>query len=122
MRALLFLITLSFTSFSFADETIRLGSTLLLSIGESEAIVKPLVCRYTDALQLKVENQEARIESLKVYYKDGSSRTVKVEKNIGKDQRSNWLKLDRRKCITKIRVDGYAKRKMAEVKIYGRRD
>ncbi len=47
---------------------------------------------------------------------------MKVEKNIGKDQRSNWLKLDRRKCITKIRVDGYAKSKMAEVKIYGRRD
>jgi hypothetical protein len=41
---------------------------------------------------------------------------------MSKDERSNWIKLGRRKCITKIRVDGYSKRKMAEVKIYGRRD
>ncbi len=122
MRTLLFVITLSFTSLASADDNIRFGSTLLLSVGESEAIVKPLVCRYADALQLKVEKQDARIEALKVYYKDGSSHTLKVEKELGKDERSNWLKLNRRKCITKIRVDGYAKRKMAEVKIYGRRD
>ena len=118
----LFALSLLLSTTAIAGDDFRLGLTLLLSIGESEAIVKPLACRYTDALQLKVEKQDARIEELKVFYKDGSSRTVKVGKEIGKDQRSAWLKLDRRKCITKIRVDGYAKRKMAEVKIYGRRD
>ncbi len=118
----LFVLSLLLSPAVFASDEFRLGSTLLLSIGESEAIVKPLVCRYTDALQLKVEKQNARIEELKVFYKDGSSRTVKVGKEVGKDQRSDWLKLDRRKCITKIRVDGYSKSKMAEVKIYGRRD
>ena len=122
MRTLLVVITLAFASFASASDDFRLGSTLLLSVGESDAIVKPLGCRYTDALQLKIEKQDARIEALKVYYKDGSSRTVKVDKNYGKDERSSWLKLDRRKCVTKIRVEGYAKRKMAEVKIYGRRD
>ena len=122
MRTLLVVITLAFASFASASDDFRLGSTLLLSVGESDAIVKPLGCRYTDALQLKIEKQDARIEALKVYYKDGSSRTVKVDKHYGKDERSSWLKLDRRKCVTKIRVEGYAKRKMAEVKIYGRRD
>ena len=118
----LFVLSLLLSTTAIAGDDFRLGSTLLLSIGESEAIVKPLACRYTDSLQLKVEKQDARIEALKVYYKDGSSHTLKVEKELGKDERSNWLKLNRRKCITKIRVDGYAKRKMAEVKIYGRRD
>ncbi|MGL4206969.1 MAG: DUF2541 family protein [Aeromonadaceae bacterium] len=122
MRTLLFAITLTFASLASASDDFRLGSTLLLSVGESDAIVKPLACRYTDSLQLKVEKQDARIEALKVYYKDGSSRTVKVDKNFEKDERSSWLKLDRRKCVTKIRVEGYAKRKMSEVKIYGRRD
>lgn len=122
MRTLLFVITLAFSSLTFAADDFRLGSTLLLSVGESETIVKPLVCRYADTLQLKIEKQEARVEALKVYYKDGSNRTVKVDKNYGKNERSNWLKLDRRKCITKIRVEGYAKRKMSEVTIYGRRD
>lgn len=118
----LFVLSLLLSTTVLASDDFRLGSTLLLSIGESEAIVKPLGCRYTDALQLKVEKQDARIEELKVFYKDGSSRTIKVNKNMSKDERSNWLKLDRRKCITKIRVDGYSKRKMAEVKIYGRRE
>lgn len=118
----LFLLSLLLSPAVIADDEFRLGSTLLLAVGESEAIVKPLTCRYTDALQLKVEKQDSRIDELKVFYKDGSSRTVKVNKNMSKNQRSEWIKLDRRKCITKIRVGGYAKRKVAEVKIYGRRD
>ena len=122
MRFLILALTLALSTPVWADDDFRLGSTLLLSVGESKAIVKPLTCRYANELQVKVEDQEARIESLKVFYRDGSSKTIKVNKNIAKNERSNWLKLDRRKCITKVQGEGYAKRKVAEVKVYGRRD
>jgi len=122
MRFLILALTFALSTPVWADDDFRLGSTLLLSVGESKAIVKPLTCRYVNELQVKVEDQEARIESLKVFYRDGSSKTIKVNKNIAKNERSNWLKLDCRKCITKVQVEGYAKRKVAEVKVYGRRD
>ncbi len=122
MRIVFGLLACLFTPLALASDEIRFGSTLLLSVGESEAIVKPLVCRYANQLQLKVEEQEAHIEAIRVYYKDGSSKNLKVNRTLGKDQRSGWIKLERRKCINKIRIEGYAKRKVAEVKVYGRRD
>lgn len=104
------------------NDDFRLGSTMLLSVGESDAIVKPMACRYADELKIKVEKQGARIEALRVYYKDGSNKTVKVNRKMSKNSETRWIDLGRRKCITKVKVEGYADKKVAEVKLYGRRN
>ena len=105
---------------ALAGDQFTLGRTLLLGIGDSGATIPLLVCRPTKYVKVKAE-RGLTLERLVVTYGDDRTRTVRFDREMDKDQETQWQSLGTRRCVKQIQVYGNAEGSKAGVKVFGRR-
>lgn len=103
-----------------ADDEFRLGSTMLLGVGDHAAIIPIIVCRPAKSIMVKA-GRELTLDRVKVFYGNDRSKTLNFGKDLKEDQESGWKSLGSRLCIKRIEVYGNSEGSKAGVKVYGRK-
>ncbi|WP_277606777.1 DUF2541 family protein [Aeromonas sp. MR7] len=103
-----------------ADDEFRLGSTMLLGVGDHAAIIPIIVCRPAKSIMVKA-GRELTLDRVKVFYGNDRSKTLNFDKDLKEDQESGWKSLGSRLCIKRIEVYGNSEGSKAGVKVYGRK-
>ncbi|ALP39673.1 hypothetical protein WL1483_254 [Aeromonas schubertii] len=105
---------------ALADDQFTLGRTILLGMGDRGAVIPLVLCRPTKYVKVKAE-RELTLDRLVVTYGDDRTRTVRFDREMDKEQETEWKSLGTRRCIKKIEVYGNAEGSKAGVKVFGRR-
>ncbi|MCH7374807.1 DUF2541 family protein [Aeromonas sp. MR19] len=105
---------------AMADDEFRLGSTMLLGVGDHAAVIPIIVCRPAKSIMLKA-GRELTLDRVKVFYGNDRSKTLNFDKDLKEDQESGWKSLGSRLCIKRIEVYGNSEGSKAGVKVYGRK-
>ncbi|OLQ88216.1 DUF2541 domain-containing protein [Vibrio panuliri] len=111
--------TLILSATAHADDKFTLGRTILLEHGKHAAKVPLLVCRYTNAIQIKAE-RELDLRKAVVKFQNGESKTFSFYRGFDKDEFSAWRYFGKRRCVKSIDVYGNSEGSKAGVRVYGK--
>ncbi|MGF1911778.1 DUF2541 family protein [Vibrio kasasachensis] len=107
------------TSNAQADDKFTLGRTLLLEHGKHAAKIPLLVCRNTNAFQVKAE-KGLELRKAVIKFQNGESKTFNFYRDFNKDEYSSWRYFGKRRCVKSINVYGNSKGSKAGVRVYGK--
>ncbi|HAS61455.1 MAG TPA: DUF2541 domain-containing protein [Vibrio sp.] len=110
---------LLFASNAQADGKFTLGRTLLLEHGKHAAKIPLLVCRNTNAIQIKAE-KGLELRKAVVKFQNGESKTINFYRDFDKDEHSSWRYFGKRRCVKSINVYGNSESSKAGVRVYGK--
>lgn len=102
-----------------ADDKFTLGRTILLEHGKHAAKIPLLVCRYTNAIQVKAE-KDLDLRKAVVKFQNGESKTFNFYRGFDKDEKSDWRYFGKRRCVKSIDVYGNSEGSKAGVRVYGK--
>ena len=113
------LATSLFSTLAQADGKFTLGRTILLEHGKHAAKIPLVICRRTNAIQIKAE-RELRLRKAVVKFQNGESKTINFHRNFKEDDKSDWRYFGYRRCVKSIDVYGNSERSTAGVRVYGK--
>ncbi|NLS11829.1 DUF2541 family protein [Vibrio sp. SM6] len=102
-----------------ADEKFTLGRTILLEHSRSAAKIPLLVCRYTNAFQIKAE-KDLKLRKVVVKFQNGDDKTYQFYSKLNEDEHSRWRYFGRQRCVKSIDVYGNSEGSTAGVRVYGK--
>ncbi|WP_434355740.1 DUF2541 family protein [Parasalinivibrio latis] len=104
-----------------ADDDFTLGRTILLGKSDHAAKIPLVVCRRTDAIQVKAE-KGLFLQKVKVNFRNGESKTIQFQRWLKEDKKTAWREFAYKRCVKSLEVYGKAKDRdsTAGVRVYGR--
>lgn len=95
-----------------------LGRTILLDGGRAAVVPVPL-CRNIDAIKIKAE-RDVRINRVVLTFQNGSKKNINFNRDLKKNQETEWRKLGMERCVDSIKVYGNSERSTGGIKVFGR--
>ncbi|WP_434996524.1 DUF2541 family protein [Vibrio scophthalmi] len=108
-----------FTTQAQADDKFTLGRTILLEHGKSAAKIPMVICRRTNAIQIKAE-RDINLRKAVVKFQNGESKTINFYRDFKEDEKSDWRYFGYRRCVKSIDVYGNSERSTGGVRVYGK--
>ena len=95
-----------------------LGRTILLDGGRA-AIVPVPMCRMVDAIKIKAE-RDVEIKRVVLTFQNGGKKNINFNRDLRKNQETEWRKLGMERCVDSIKVYGNSERSTGGIKVFGR--
>ncbi|KII75633.1 DUF2541 family protein [Vibrio renipiscarius] len=107
------------TSQAHADDKFTLGRTILLEHGSAAAKIPMVICRRTNAIQIRAE-KDLTLRKAVVKFQNGESKTFSFYRDFKEDDKSDWRYFGYRRCVKSIDVYGNSEGSKAGVRVYGK--
>jgi len=95
-----------------------LGRTILLDGGRAAVVPVPM-CRMVDAIKIKAE-RDVEIKRVVLTFQNGGKKNINFNRNLRKNQETEWRKLGMDRCLDSIKVYGNSERSTGGIKVFGR--